>query len=60
MLLKELLKSRGIKQKWLAKKIGVSEVTISNWCTAKSTPNRENLNRLSEVLDISVKSLAKM
>ncbi len=59
MLLKELLKSKGIKQKWLANKIGVSEVTISNWCTAKSVPNKMHLHKLSALLDISVKSLTK-
>ena len=58
MLLKELLQSRGIKQKWLADKMGVSEVTMSKWCTDKSAPNKVHLQKLSRVLDIPVKSLA--
>jgi len=57
MLLKELLKSRGIKQKWLADKMGVSEVTMSNWCTDKSTPSKVHLQKLSQLLDIPLKSL---
>ncbi|HOX77169.1 MAG TPA: helix-turn-helix transcriptional regulator [Bacteroidales bacterium] len=57
MLLKELLKSKGIKQKWLANKLGVSEVTVSNWCTAKSIPDKVNLQKLSVVLDVPVKTL---
>ncbi|MEM0519583.1 helix-turn-helix domain-containing protein [Aequorivita flava] len=52
MMLKELLKSKGVKQKWLAKKIGVSEVTLSNWVKDKSHPSKGNLKKLSEALNI--------
>ena len=57
-LLKELLKSKGIKQKWLAERIGVSEVTVSNWCSGKSAPKKKHLLRLSDILEVSVKTLA--
>jgi len=57
LLLKELLKSRGLKQNWLAQKIGVSKVTVSNWCSGKSMPKKEHLQRISELLDVPVKSL---
>lgn len=57
MMLKELLRSKGVKQKWLAQKIGVSEVTISNWVQEKSMPSKKNLDKLSEVLGISIKDL---
>ncbi len=57
MLLKELLKSKGIKQKWLADKMGVSEVTVSNWCSAKSVPNKTHLQKLCELLDVPVKTI---
>lgn len=57
MLLKELLKSKGIKQKWLANKMGVSEVTVSNWCSAKSVPKKEHLQKLSELLEIPIKAI---
>ena len=56
-ILKELLKSKGLKQKWLADKIGVSEVTVSNWCAGKSIPKKENVIRISELLDVPVKSI---
>ena len=46
-MLKELLKSKGVKQNWLAKKIGVSEVTMSNWVKGKSHPSKNNLKKLS-------------
>ncbi|GAI85685.1 unnamed protein product [marine sediment metagenome] len=56
MLLKELLKSKGLKQKWLANKIGVSEVTVSNWCAEKSVPRKAHLQKLSELLEVPTKS----
>ncbi len=57
MLLKELLQSKGLKQKWLANKMGVSEVTMSNWCSGKSVPAKRRLQRLSKLLDVPVKSI---
>jgi transcriptional regulator with XRE-family HTH domain len=57
MLLKELLKVKGIKQKWLAQKLGVSEVTVSNWVKEKSFPNKKRLEKLSEILDVPMNEL---
>jgi transcriptional regulator with XRE-family HTH domain len=57
MLLKELLKSKGLKQKWLASKIGVSEVTVSNWCAGKSVPKKAHLLKISELLDVPLKTI---
>jgi len=56
-MLKEVFKSKGVKQKWLAEKMGVSEVTISNWVTEKSSPSRKNLEKLSSLLDVSINEL---
>lgn len=57
MLLKELLKSKGVKQKWLASRLGVSEVTVSNWVKEKSIPSQKHLEKLSEILNIPIKEL---
>lgn len=57
MLLKELLNSKGLKQKWLANKMGVSEVTISSWCAGKSTPRKEHLIKLSGLLEVHINSI---
>ena len=57
MLLKELLKTKGVKQNWLASKLGVSEVTMSNWVKEKSNPSQKNLEKLSEILNIPMKEL---
>lgn len=57
MMLKELIKSKGIKQKWLALKLGVSEVTVSNWVKEKSIPSKKHLLKMSKLLDIPTKEL---
>lgn len=56
-MLKELLKLKGVKQKWLANKIGVSEVTVSNWVKEKSIPSDKNYQKISEALNIPLKNL---
>ena len=57
MILKDILISKGVKQKWLANKMGVSEVTVSNWCKQKSDPSKQNLKRISDVLEIPLRQL---
>jgi len=56
-MLKEVFKSKGIKQKWLAEKMGVSEVTISNWVTEKSSPSKKNIEKLGNLLGVSINEL---
>lgn len=60
MLLKEILKAKGLKQKWLANKMGVSEVTVSSWCAGKSVPNKAHLQKLSELLEVPIKSILNL
>ena len=57
VLLKDLLKSKGIKQNWLANRMGVSEVTLSNWVKHKSIPTKKHLDKLGELLNVSVAEL---
>lgn len=54
MLLKELLKVKGIKQNWLASKLGVSEVSVSKWVKGKSLPSQKNLEKMSELLNVPI------
>jgi transcriptional regulator with XRE-family HTH domain len=56
-MLKELIKSKGFKQKFVAEKVGVSEVTLSNWVKGKTVPNEKHLAKLSLVLDTPIESL---
>ena len=57
MLLKELLHSKGVKQNWLAQRIGVSAVTMSNWVKEKSVPSQKNFEKISELLNVPLKDL---
>jgi len=56
-MLKDILKVKGVKQKWLAQKLGVSEVTVSNWVKEKSTPSPKNMEKICEILNISTREL---
>jgi transcriptional regulator with XRE-family HTH domain len=57
MLLKELFKSKGVKQNWIALRLGVSEVTVSNWVKEKSVPSQKHLIKLSDLLNVPLKEL---
>lgn len=56
-MLKEIIKSKGIKQRFVAQKLGVSEVTVSNWVKGKTYPTEEHWIKLSALLDISIDTL---
>lgn len=56
-MLKEIIKSKGMKQTFIAQKIGVSVVTVSNWVQEKSTPSEKHLKKLSELLQVQIKDL---
>ena len=56
-MLKEILKSKGIKQNYLAQRVGVSVVTVSNWVKGKSSPSKKHLDNLCEVLEVTEKDI---
>ena len=56
-MLKEVIRTKGMKQTFIAQKIGVSVVTVSNWVQGKSAPNEKHLKKLSELLNVPVKEL---
>lgn len=56
-MLKELIKSRGIKQKWLADQVGVTRLTISNWVNGKYIPKQEHVEKLAKVLNVDEQTI---
>lgn len=56
-MFQKLVQTRGVKQKWLAQQLGVSEVTVSNWMRGHTRPTDENLNKISKVLNMDVELL---
>jgi transcriptional regulator with XRE-family HTH domain len=51
-VLKDLIKIKGIKQRYIAEKCGVSEVSVSNWVKGKTSTSDENLTKLCQILDV--------
>ena len=51
-------KQKGISQKELAKKLGVSASTVSDWANGKTEPKGPNLIKAAEIIGVSVDYLA--
>jgi putative transcriptional regulator len=55
----EVLKERGLLQKELAEKLGVSKVTVSYWCNHQSKPSIETLGEIARILNVKLTYLIK-
>ena len=55
--IKEVLKQKGIKQTWLAQKLGKSYNMTNSYVQNRSQPSLEDLNRIANILDVDVKDL---
>ncbi|MBQ6407692.1 MAG: helix-turn-helix transcriptional regulator [Butyrivibrio sp.] len=53
-------KFMGLTQEELGKKIGVSKSAIAKWETNGGLPDRDNLKKLSEVMNVSVDELHRV
>lgn len=55
--IKIALAERNKTNRWLAKKTGKSDITISRWVQNKTQPSLEQLVEIAKVLEISPKDL---
>lgn len=55
--IREVLKLKGIKQIWLAAKLGKSYNMINSYVQNRRQPSIENLYKIAEILDVDVKEL---
>ena len=55
--IKEVLKDKGIKQIWLADKLGKSYNMVNGYVQNRQQPRLEVLNDIAEILDIDVRNL---
>jgi transcriptional regulator with XRE-family HTH domain len=55
--IKEVLEEKGIKQKWLAKKLGKSYNMVNAYVQNRQQPRLEVLMDIANILDIDVKEL---
>lgn len=55
--IKEVLEAKGIKQVWLAEKLGKSYNMVNSYAQNRTQPSLEDLNRIANILDVDVKDL---
>ena len=55
--IKEVLKQKGIKQIWLAKKMEKSYNMVHSYAQNRRQPSLENLYRIAEILNVEAKEL---
>ena len=55
--IKEVLDEKGIKQTWLAEKLGKSYNMVNGYVQNRQQPRLEVLNDISKILDVDVKDL---
>jgi len=57
--IKEILEEKGIKQKWLAEKLGKSYNMVNSYVQNRQQPRLEILFEIAEILGVEVKDLIK-
>ena len=55
--IKEVLKEKGIKQIWLADKLGKSYNMVNGYVQNRQQPRLEILNDIAEILNVDIKEL---
>ena len=55
--IKEVLEGKGIKQKWLAEKLGKSYNMVNSYVQNRQQPRLEVLYEIAKILDVEVKDL---
>ncbi|MDA9182260.1 helix-turn-helix transcriptional regulator [Saprospiraceae bacterium] len=55
--IKEVLEEKGIKQKWLAEKLGKRYNMVNSYAQNRRQPSIEDLYKIAEILSIEAKDL---
>lgn len=55
--LKVVLVEQKKSGKWLAEQLGKDPATVSRWCNNRSQPSVETFARISEILNIDMRTL---
>lgn len=55
--IKEVLNEKGIKQIWLAEKLGKSYNMVNGYVQNRQQPRLEVLNDIAEILNVDIKDL---
>jgi putative transcriptional regulator len=57
--IKEVLKEKGIKQIWLAEKLGKSYNMVNGYVQNRQQPRLEVLSEIATILEVDIKELIK-
>ncbi len=57
--IKEILKDKGIKQIWLAEKLGKSYNMVNSYVQNRRQPSVEDLYKIANILSVDVRILLK-
>ena len=55
--LMKILNQRGLKQTYLAWKLGCTVGSVSSWCSGKFNPKLETAIKIAKILDTSVENI---
>ena len=55
--IKEVLKEKGIKQTWLAEKLGKSYNMVNGYVQNRQQPGLEVLDDIAKILDVDLKNM---
>lgn len=55
--LKEILEKQAKTQVWLSETIGVSVVSVNNWCQNKNEPSLKTLALIAKALKVKISDL---
>ena len=57
--IKEVLEEKGIKQIWLAERLGKSFNSVNSYAQNRKQPRLEVLGEIAKILDVDVRDLIK-
>jgi transcriptional regulator with XRE-family HTH domain len=55
--LKEILEKKNLTQVWLSGELGVSVVSVNNWCQKKNEPSLKTLASIAKILKVKISDL---
>ena len=58
--LRVVLAEKGISNHWLAQQLGVTDMSVSRWCTNKNQPSMAQFIKMSKILNIDINALLEI
>ena len=55
--IKQIIKSKGIKQTYICKELGINESVLSLIINGKRKPSQDRLKALARILNVSIKQM---